>query len=195
MTTPQPLPLVSVKDYLAAEERAEIRHEYIGGFIYAMVVAETSHNRVKGNVFAALHKRLDGKPCEPFDSDMKVRLLTAGLPRFYYPDAMVVCEPNGPDSVYQDRPVIVVEVLSDSTRRQDSFEKRDAYLTISSLKAYLLVEPDEAKVSVYRRQADGVGLDAFDAQLYTGLDAVIPLDEIEVELPLAEVYERVEFEV
>jgi Uma2 family endonuclease len=105
---------------------------------------------------------------------------------------MVVCEPNGPDSVYQDRPVIVVEVLSDSTRRQDCHEKRDAYLTIPSLKAYLLVEPDEAKVSVYRRKTVGAGLEAFDAQLYSGLDAVIPLDEIEVELPLVEVYERVE---
>lgn len=194
MTAAQRLPLVSVEDYLAAEEKSDIRHEYTGGYVHAMAGGKTLHNRVKGNVFAALHKRLDGKPCEPFDSDMKVRLLTAGLPRFYYPDAMVVCEPNGPDSVYQDRPVIVVEVLSDSTRRQDCHEKRDAYLTIPSLKAYLLVEPDEAKVSVYRRQADGAGLEAFEAQLYAGRDAVIPLDEIEVELPLAEVYERVEFE-
>jgi Uma2 family endonuclease len=193
MAGTQPLPLVSVEDFLAAEERLDIRHEYIGGFVYAMAGGKTSHNRVKGNVFAALHKRLDGSPCEPFDSDMKVRLLTAGLPRFYYPDAMVVCEPNGPDSVYQDRPVIVVEVLSDSTRRQDCHEKCDAYLTIPSLHAYLLVEPDEAKVSVYRRKAAGAALDAFDAQLYAGLDAVIPLDEIEVELPLAEVYEQVEF--
>jgi Uma2 family endonuclease len=194
MTTPQRLPLVSVEDYLAAEEQSDIRHEYTGGYVHAMAGGKTSHNRVKGNVFAALHKRLDGKQCEPFDSDMKVRLLTAGLPRFYYPDAMVVCEPNGPDSVYQDRPVIVVEVLSVSTRRQDCEEKRDAYLTIPSLRAYLLVEPDEAKVSVYRRKDTGAGLEAFDAQLYTGRDAVIPLDEIEVELPLAEVYERVEFE-
>lgn len=194
MTAAQRLPLVSVEDYLAAEEKSEIRYEFVGGFVYALAGGKALHNRVKGNVFAALHKRLDGKPCEPFDSDMKVGLLTAGLPRFYYPDAMVVCEPNGPDSVYQDRPVIVVEAFSDSTRRQDCHEKRDAYLTIPSLKAYLLVEPDEAKVSVYRRQTDGAGLDAFEAQLYTGRDAVIPLDEIEVELPLAEVYERVEFE-
>ncbi|TWT97908.1 hypothetical protein Pla108_20620 [Botrimarina colliarenosi] len=192
MTAAERLPLVSVEDYLAAELASEVRHEYVGGYVHAMAGGKTAHNRVKGNVFASLHKRLQGKPCEPFDSDMKVRFYSAGLPRFYYPDAMVVCEPNDPDSVYQDRPAVAVEVLSESTRRLDELEKRDGYLTIPSLQAYLLVEPDAAKITVYRRRTEGLGVEAFDAELYTGLDAVVPLSEIEVELPLAEVYERVE---
>jgi Uma2 family endonuclease len=194
MTTPQRLPLVSVEDYLAAEEKSDIRHEYTGGYVHAMAGGKYRHNQVSSNILIALGSRLRGAPCQALNPDAKVRIRAASGTSFYYPDAMVVCEPNPGNSVYEDRPVIVVEVLSDSTRRQDSYEKRDAYLTIPSLKAYLLVEPDEAKVSVYRRQADGAGLEAFEAQLYTGRDAIIPLDEIEVDLPLAEVYERVEFE-
>ena len=193
MTAAQRLPLVSVEDYLAAEDQSDIRHGYTGGYVQAMAGGKTSHNRVKTNVFAALHKRLEGKPCEPFDSDMKVRLFTAGLPRFYSPDAMAVCEANGPDTVYQYLPVIIFEVLSESTRRQDCHEKRDAYLDDSVAESLPTRGSNEAKVSVYRRQAVGTGLDAFEAQPYTGREAVIPLDEIEVELPLTEVYERVEF--
>ena len=83
---------------------------------------------------------------------------------------------------------MLVEVLSKSTRRTDTGEKKDAYLTIPSLSVYLLVEPDEALVIAFRRSGDG-----FVREVYEGLDAVIPLSEIETELPLAEVYERVEF--
>jgi len=193
MTAAQRLPLVSVEDYLAAEEGSDVRHEYTGGYVHAMAGGKYRHNQVSSNILIGLGSRLRGKPCQALNPDSKVRIRAASGTYFYYPDAMVVCEPNPGNAVFQDRPVIVVEVLSDSTRRQDSLEKRDAYLTIPTLYAYLLVEPDEAKVSVYRRQSEGAGLDAFDAQLYTGREAVIPLDAIEVELPLAEVYERVEF--
>ncbi|QDV74750.1 Uma2 family endonuclease [Botrimarina mediterranea] len=152
------------------------------------------HNQVSSNILIALGSRLRGKPCQALNPDAKARIRAASGTYFYYLDAMVVCEPNSGNAVFQDQPAIVVEVLSDSTRRQDSLEKRDNYLTIPSLKAYRFVEPDEAKVSVYRRRADAADLDSFEAQLYMGHEAVIPLDEIEVELPLAEVYVRFKFE-
>ena len=138
---------------------------------------------------AALAARLRGKPCQPFNSDAKVRIELADHTRFYYPDAMVVCS-RGPDTAhYQDHPVVVVEVLSESTRRIDLTEKRDAYLSIGTLKELILVEPDEPRVIVYRRKATG----GFEAEEHRGLDAVIALPEIEAELPLAELYERVTF--
>lgn len=86
-----------------------------------------------------------------------------------------------------DRPVVVIEVLSDSTRRTDLGEKRDAYLTIQSLKVLILVEPDSPEVMLYRRKTEG----GFSTEIISGIDGVIPLPEIDAELPLAELYENV----
>ncbi|MEM6654524.1 MAG: Uma2 family endonuclease [Planctomycetota bacterium] len=188
MTAAQQIPLVSVDEYLAAEVDGDTRHEYVGGYVHAMAGAKTVHNRVAANFLVSLGVQLRGKPCEPFNSDMKVRVQREGYTSFYYPDGMVVCEPNGPEDTFQDRPVVVAEVLSESTRRTDHLEKRDAYLTIPSLAVYLLIETAKPEVIAYRRGAEG-----FQSELYRGLDAVVPLAEADVELPLAELYERVKF--
>jgi len=180
---------VSVRDYLTGEEVASQKHEYIGGVIYAMAGATNRHNRISSNCLVSLGSRLRGKPCEPFNSDTKVRIELADHTRFYYPDAMVVCHPNPAADHFQDQPVIIIEVLSESTRRVDLQEKRAAYLTIPSLKVLILVESDQPLVLVHRRGAES----DFASESYAGLEAVIPLPEIGAELPLAELYERAQF--
>jgi Uma2 family endonuclease len=187
MTAAKQIELVSVADYLAGELASDVRHEYSGGYVYAMAGARTVHNRVAGAIHGSLYARLRGKPCEPFNSDMKVRVRLPTHTRFYYPDAMVVCEPNSPDETFQDNPVVIAEVVSEATRRIDEGEKREAYLTIPTLAAYLVVETDLARVVVHRRTDSG-----FVAEVYEGTNAVIALEAIKTELPLAEVYERVE---
>jgi Uma2 family endonuclease len=108
--------------------------------------------------------------------------------RFYYPDAMVVCHPNPAAEHFQDQPVVIVEVLSDFTRRADLGEKRDAYLTIPSLKLLLFVESDSVAVTLHRRRPEG----GFAVEYHSGHDNTIPLPEIDATLSLAELYERVE---
>ena len=83
---------------------------------------------------------------------------------------------------------MIFEVLSRSTRRIDLGEKKDAYLTIPSLRVYGLIEQDEPAIVVFRREAK-----AFTREIYEGLGAVIPLPEIEIELPLSEIYDRIRF--
>lgn len=187
--TAQPLPnLLSVADYLAGEETGSVKHEYLGGLVHAMAGATNQHNTIVGNGFGSLFGVLRGKPCQAFNSDTKVRIELPEHTRFYYPDVMVVCHANPPSDHFQDQPVVVIEVLSDSTRRADLGEKRDAYLTLPSLKVLLLVEPEKAAVTVHRRRSRG----GFADEHHSGLDAVIPLPEIEASLPLAALYERVE---
>ena len=188
MAGSRPFKLISIDDYLASELVSDIKHEYLGGYVYAMAGARNVHNRLAGNFFALLFAQLRGKPCEPFNSDTKVRLERGSFPRFYYPDGMVVCEPNDPQDTFQDRPVVIAEVVSESTRRTDEGEKREAYQTIPTLDVYMVIETDSPRVTVHRRTAEG-----FVIELVEGLDAVIPLDTIEAELPLRELYERVEF--
>ena len=80
-------------------------------------------------------------------------------------------------------------MLSDSTRRTDLGEKRDAYLTIRSMRVLLFVDPESPAVTVHRRKPDG----GFDSEYHSGIESTIPLPEIDASLPLADLYERVEF--
>jgi Uma2 family endonuclease len=180
--------LVSVEDYLAGELASPVKHEYVGGVTYAMAGARNAHNLIATNTLVALGARLRGKGCRPYNSDTKIRLSLPAQVRFYYPDASVICRPNPPADSFQDEPAALFEVLSNRTRRTDEGEKKDAYLTIPSLSAYVLIEQETPAVLVYRRMEKG-----FVRELYEGLGAVIPLGEIEMELPLAEVYDGVEF--
>src|SRR6202049_440653 len=117
MSAAKKLNLVSVEEYLAGELISPIKHEYLGGVVYAMAGARNVHNVIAGNVFAALHARLRGRPCRPFNSDTKVRIRLPTHVRFYYPDASVTCRPNPPTDSFQDEPAVIVEVLSSRTRR------------------------------------------------------------------------------
>jgi Uma2 family endonuclease len=188
MSTAERLNLVSVNDYLAGELISSVKHEYVGGVLYAMAGARNSHNVIAGNTYVGLHNRLRGRPCRPFNSDTKIRIQLPGHVRFYYPDASVTCRPNPPSDSFQDEPAVIVEVLSRRTRRVDEGEKRDAYQTIPSLHLYMLVEQETAAVVAFRRADTN-----FVREVYQGLDAVIPIREIGIDLPLADIYENVDF--
>jgi Uma2 family endonuclease len=178
--------LLSPERYLREELSNPSKHEYVGGLVYCCRPDRNQHNEVAGNVFAALHARLRGKPCRPYNSDTKVRIRLPNETRFYYPDVQVTCQPNAASDTFQDHPAVVIEVLSEGTRRTDGGEKRVAYLSLSSLDAYLLVETDSALVVAYRRTDAG-----FVREVHPGLEAVVPLPTIGAVLPLAELYEGV----
>jgi Uma2 family endonuclease len=188
MRAAESLKLVSVQEYLAAELDGDTKHEYVGGAIYAMTGARNAHNQIATNVIVALGGRLRGKPCRVFNSDTKIRIRLATHVRFYYPDASVTCRPNPREDAFQDDPALVVEVLSARTRRIDLGEKKDAYLALPSLQAYVVVEQESPSAVVFRRSEHG-----FVREEHRGLDGVIILGEIDAELPLAEVYDGVEF--
>lgn len=177
-----------MEDYLAGELLSPVKHEYVSGVVYAMAGARNVHNQIATNTAGALWSRLRGKPCRAFNSDTKIRIRLAEQVRFYYPDASVVCRLNPPDASFQDDPAVVIEVLSPQTRRTDEGEKRDAYLSIASLAAYILLEQDSPTAVVHRRTGTG-----FVREEYLGTEAVLPLGEVGVELPLAEVYDGIEF--
>ncbi len=187
MSLPRRKDLTSPADYLAAELQSSVKHEYLGGMVYAMSGASNRHNRIATNITAALLFRLRGRRCQAFNSDTKVRIQLPTHTLFYYPDAMVVCQPNPEADSFQDAPTAIVEVLSSRTRRTDEGEKRQAYLTIPSLRLYLLVEQDSAEVVVLRRAEQG-----FLREVHQGLTAVIAMPELDCELPLEEIYERVD---
>ena len=188
LTGSEKLRSVSVADYLAGEAVARRKHEYVNGQIYAMAGGRYAHNLIASNVLTELGSRLKGTPCRALNSDSKVRIQTAAGVSFYYPDASVVCSENIRTDEFLDAPGIVVEVLSQSTRRIDEGEKLQAYMKLPSLQVCILLEQDFPTAVVHRRCDSGS-----QREILQRLDAVIELPTINVQLPLAAIYAEVKF--
>lgn len=188
MANAERLSPVSIENYLAGEQRARLKHEYVAGMIYAMAGGTYAHNLVASNVLGELYAQLKGKPCRALNSDSKVRIQSGTHTRFYYPDASVVCGENLLDGVFQDKPTVIVEVLSETTRRTDEGEKLEAYQKIPTLNVYILFEQALAGAVAYRR----VGQE-FVREVYSDLNSMIKLPEIDAVLQLASIYEEVDF--
>jgi Uma2 family endonuclease len=139
---------ISEQDYLQGELLADTKHELIDGQVYAMAGASENHNLLSGNIFTELKNQLRGSLYRAFIADMKVKVGRD----FYYPDVMVVCQQDNESQYYKNAPVIIVEVLSKSTRRFDQTNKRLRYQQIPSLEEYVLIEQDKGEIVVFNRQ-------------------------------------------
>lgn len=140
---------VDENDYLCLEETASGKHELVDGEIYAMAGASERHNRIALNIAFHLRSATRGKPCRAFMADMKLRL--AGGTTYYYPDAMLVCDPADDHSIYKQSPCFIAEVLSPATATVDVREKWAAYRGLASLRYYLLVDSERLWAKVYFR--------------------------------------------
>ncbi len=178
----------SADEYLSMEEQALTKSEYIDGWIRAMSGATLRHNRVAVNCLVSLANSLKGNQCQPFNSDTKIRIDREGSKRFYYPDVSVVCESNAPTAMFQDRPVLIIEVLSPSTRRYDLDEKMTAYLTLASLECYVVLEQHQPLAIVMRRTKGG-----FLREVFEGIHATFSLPLLGCSLALRDIYEGIEF--
>ncbi len=173
---------VSEKDYLEGELRSDIKHEYIDGIAYAMSGAKVNHNRISGNIFGEFRAHLKGNTCEAFTSDMKVKV--AG--NYYYPDVIVDCSANDGDSAFTETPVLIVEVLSKSTRQLDKTHKMTAYLNIPALQEYIMIEQDIVEIEVVRKRNNWQPPEHF----YLGDE--ITFESIGLTLAVEEIYDRVQ---
>lgn len=178
------------EEYLELERKSEERHEFFDGEIFAMAGAKRRHNVIAWNVGGELRRCLKGKNCEAYPADMRVFLPESGL--YTYPDLVVVCgEPQFQDDVFDTllNPVLLVEVLSESTEGYDRGKKFQHYRSIESLREYVLVSQNEARIEKYVKQGDGFWV----LSEAVGLDAEIEFASIECRIALAEVYDKVNF--
>ena len=173
----------TLDDYLSLQRGLEVKLEYFNGEIYVMAGGSAGHNRISRNVLKLLDAALAGSSCEAFGSDMRVST-PSGL--YTYPDATIVCGPkisNAAETV--TNPVVIVEVLSDSTRNYDRGEKFDLYCSVPTLRHYLLIEQSFHHVEHRHMEADGSW--ATDSP-----EAVIHLSKVGIDLGVAEIYEGVQ---
>ena len=180
---------ITPEDYLAFERKAEMKHEYCNGQIYAMSGASRKHNLVTGNIFGELRTQLKGRTCEVYTGEMRVLVDTARSYAYRYPDVVVACEaPRFEDDVFDTllNPTVIVEVLSPSTAARDRGEKFDDYRQLASLQEYVLVAQKEVRVSHYLRQGSQWILSELRER-----DEVLRLMSIHCALPLRDIYEKV----
>lgn len=139
---------ISEEEYLQGELVAEFKHEFIDGEAYAMAGASEFHNLLSLNMASELRNQLKGTPCRTFIADMKVKVAHD----FFYPDVMVACQKDDDFDYYKQSPVIIVEVLSKSTRKFDKTAKRLKYQNIPTLEEYVLIEQTIAEIEVFRKK-------------------------------------------
>lgn len=171
--------------FVAWEDQQPAKHEFDGVRIIAMTGGTYNHDRIATNLAAALVNALRGKPCRPSGPNMKVA--AAGSIR--YPDAFVVCTPVSPAATLVTEPVIVFEVLSESTANIDLIEKNREYRATPSIQRYVILEQTHKAALGFVRQGED-----WVADIVSGDDAVLRMSEIGIEIPLADIYADIEFE-
>ena len=177
-------------EYVAFEEGADVRHEFLDGLVVAMAGGTRNHTEIIGSVYAALRGALRGGPCHPYLGDLRVRVESAN--RDFYPDAAVVCGEERYETEKRTalvNPTLLVEVLSASTERFDRGKKFAFYRQIPSLREYVLVAQDRASVEVFRK-GEGGRWTLFEPDE----GGAIELASVGAVLRLADVYENVDFE-
>lgn len=143
-------------EYVALEQDSNVKHEYLGGLIYAMAGRTVEHAALQGAVIGLLFSRLGGGRCRVLTSDLKVRVRPTGLTT--YPDVTVVCgpyerDPAAPNLVISN-PTLLVEVTSPSSEEYDRGAKFEHYKQLASLAQYVIVSHREPRVDVWTRAAD-----------------------------------------
>jgi len=176
----------TLDEYLSLQRGIEVKLEYFNGEIYLMAGGSAGHNRISRNVLKLFDAALAGSSCEAFGSDMRVST-PSGL--YTYPDASIVCGPKVSDtSETISNPIVLVEVLSDSTRNYDRGEKFELYRSIPALRHYVLIEQTFHHVEHRRLQADG----SWSHEIAESPDQIVHLSEAGIDLKVAQIYEGVE---
>lgn len=181
---------MTVTEFLEWEERQEGRYEFIDGVIYpkdedaveatGMVGGTLGHNKIVANIDRTLARLLRGTPCRAFRESAKV----AAVSKVFYPDVFVTCQRLADRDRMVNEPVLIVEVLSDSTERHDLTTKNEAYRHIPSLKHYVVVAQDALIVQSFVRTGEG-----WVHTIMQGVDGVLPIPALGLDLPLTDIYE------
>jgi Uma2 family endonuclease len=194
MSRAQPVHRYTVAEYYEREYRADHKSDYYNGEIFAMAGGTARHSKLTMNLGAEFHGRLKGRTCEIYESNLRIKIKSNGLRT--YPDGSVFCEPlvRDEEDKYREtyvNPAVIFEVLSKSTEAYDRGLKAWSYRNIESLKAYVLVSQAIPRIEIQERQPNG----GWAIRDVDGIDAMLSLPCIGVEIPLSDIYLRVDFSI
>ena len=147
---------LSYEEYVALEAQSPTKHEYFQGEVWAMAGGTAEHSLIQANLIGEIRSALKGRPCAVFTSELRVRI--EATDRTTYPDLFVICgkrDMSSRDPNAATNPVVIVEVLSDSTELDDRGSKFAHYRQIPSLAEYVLVSQKEKRIEIFRKGPEG----------------------------------------
>lgn len=169
---------LSHEEYFALEQSEDQRYEYHAGDVFAMAGGSESHALIGSNILVGLSNALRRKPCRVYGADMKLHI--RHYDKFCYPDVQILCEQGIRHGRYVENPILIVEVLSDSTESYDRSLKFEHYRSIECLQYYLLVDQHRQHVELYERKSENVWTftEPQDRLVFPSLDVVLDVEEI-----------------
>ena len=176
---------MELADFLAWEDRQELRHEFDGCQAFAMTGGTGAHAAIQRRLLAELDGKLDGKPCQPYGSELRIQT-PAGI---RYPDAFVVCTPVAPSAKLVTDPVVIFEILSQSSANKDLGVKKAEYQAMPSVQRYIVLQQTHRAAEVFYRSADVE--DGWAFAFLSGAGAVLDLPEIGIAVALGDVYRNI----
>lgn len=192
MSLPQRIRRFTPREYYELERTAEYKSDYYDGEIFAMGGGTSRHSLICSNIIRRVGNRLEGSPCAVYESNLRLKIMATALRT--YPDVSIYCGPleRDEEDPYEEtyiNPTVLFEVLSKPTEGYDRGFKAESYRQVESLKAYVLVSQAAPHVEIFERQPDG----SWRLRETRGLDTTLAIPAVQIELPLAEIYDRVEF--
>ena len=178
------------EEYLAFERASEAKHEFYDGQVFAMAGTSLNHARISKNIVKSVDSQSTSTGCEAFSGDIRVKVSARGF--YTYPDIVTVCgTPELEDSVLDTllNPKVIFEVLSPSTESYDRGRKFALYQGLDTLTDYVLVSQDTCRVEHYEREDAG----HWRLAVHDSIDQSLQVRSVGCEIPLREIYDRVEF--
>ena len=188
----QPRTFLSPEAYLTIERQATCKSEYAAGEMFAMAGASRRHNLIVANVIRILGNQLLESPCNVYPSDMRLKIRRTG--RYTYPDVVVACAEEQFEDEHRDtllNPVVIIEVLSESTEAYDRGKKFEQYQYIESLIEYMLIAQDHHSVEHYVRQ----GQRTWTYSVFQSLEDTVSVSTIACQFVLQDLYVKVDMQL
>lgn len=181
---------ITEQEYLDAERVSLDKHEYYKGEIFAMSGASISHNEISANTIYELKRKLKGKTCRPYSSDLRIHIPSNSL--YTYPDLSIICgEPETTNDNFDTvtNPTVIIEILSKSTKNYDLGQKFELYRQIKTLKEYILIDSESIKVLKYVKNDDNTWLLSEKNQI----NDILKIDAVDIEINLSDIYDSLTF--
>ena len=179
---------ITPEEYLASERQAEVKSEFFDGETFAMAGASREHNQIASNIVRVLGNQFLEKPCSVYSSDMKVKM--GEIQKYTYPDVVVSCDKEEFEDETNDvllNPIVIFEILSDSTEAYDRGEKFAHYQLLDSLVEYILVSQYSCRVEKFQRRDDN----AWIYSAFQEMEDIVKLESVSCELPVSEIFRKV----
>ena len=177
---------MSIQEYLEFEKNSIDKHEYYRGEIFIRAGAMPKHNVIFKNVFGELYKKLKGKSCQPYGSDLRINIPENTL--FTYPDISIICGDivtSEHDEDTATQPVVLIEILSKRTKDYDRGSKFKLYRDIPTLKEYILIDSESISIEAFSINQNN----HWELKEYKTVENTLSIATIYFQLPLIEIYE------